>query len=106
MEKIEVDLNHLASFDKIAFRRYLGNFIYQKRTELGLTQQQLAEIVKISNQDMILIEKGKKNLSQENFDNLCEYLELDSETILNMSRITHVQYLMDFFRMIDENYPR
>ena len=60
----------------------MGTRIAQRRKELRLTQEQLAELVGISLQTVSNIELGKKAVRPENLANLCLCLGVSSDHIL------------------------
>ena len=60
----------------------MGIRIAQRRKELHLTQEQLAEKMGVSLQTISCIELGKKAIRPENLANLCICLDISSEYIL------------------------
>ena len=106
MQKVDLNISSLAGYDKDAFCRYFGLYVIERRMALSLSQLELAQSVGVKLRDIQLIENGKKFLDQETFEKICLKLNLNLDDVDNMGRITHAQYLMDFFRMMDENYPR
>ncbi|MBR6772369.1 MAG: helix-turn-helix transcriptional regulator [Clostridia bacterium] len=60
----------------------MGIRISQRRKELRLTQEQLAEKMGLSLQSISCIELGKKAIRPENLANLCTHLEVSSDYIL------------------------
>lgn len=60
----------------------MGIRIAQRRKELCLTQEQLAEKMGVSLQTISCIELGKKAVRPENLAKLCTYLEVTSDYIL------------------------
>ena len=60
----------------------MGVRIAQRRKELHLTQEQLAEKIGLSLQSVSCIELGKKAVRPENLANLCTYLDVSSDYIL------------------------
>lgn len=63
----------------------LGIRIKQKRIELNLTQEKLAELAKISTPYMGQIERGEKRLSLENFVNIANALNCSTDELLRKS---------------------
>lgn len=55
----------------------IGNFIKERRTSLNLTQEDLAELSKISARTIHLIEQGTGNPSFETLNNISEVLGLE-----------------------------
>ena len=60
----------------------MGIRIAQRRKELRLTQEQLAEKMGVSLQTISCIELGKKAVRPENLANLCTYLNVTADYIL------------------------
>ena len=60
----------------------MGVRIAQRRKELHLTQEQLAEKMGVSLQTISNIELGKKAIRPQNLVNLCSHLEVTSDYIL------------------------
>ena len=65
-----------------AFLTDMGKRIAQRRKELHLTQEQLAEKMGVSVQTISCIELGKKAVRPENLANLCTYLNVTADYIL------------------------
>ena len=63
----------------------LGIRIKQKRTELKLTQEKLAEKAKISTAYMGQVERGERRLSLENFVNIANALGCSTDELLRGS---------------------
>lgn len=68
--------------NKDTFLISMGIRIAQRRKELKLTQEQLAEKMGVSLQTVSCIELGKKAVRPENLANLCSYLNISSDYIL------------------------
>lgn len=60
----------------------MGSRIAQRRKELRLTQEQLAEKMGVSLQTVSCIELGKKGIRPENLANLCNFLNISADYIL------------------------
>lgn len=60
----------------------MGKRIAQRRKELHLTQEQLAEKMGVSLQTVSCIELGKKAIRPENLANLCTSLQVSADYIL------------------------
>ena len=60
----------------------MGVRIAQRRKELRLTQEQLAEKMGLSLQSISCIELGKKAIRPENLANLCTHLGITADYIL------------------------
>lgn len=65
-----------------AFLTDMGIRIAQRRKELRITQEQLAEKMGVSIQTISCIELGKKAIRPENLANLCTHLDITSDYIL------------------------
>lgn len=65
-----------------AFLVNMGIRIAQRRKELHLTQEQLADKMGVSLQTVSCIELGKKAVRPENLANLCTYLDVSADYIL------------------------
>lgn len=64
------------------FLSNMGIRISQRRKELHLTQEQLAEQMGVSLQTISCIELGKKAIRPENLANLCICLDVSADFIL------------------------
>lgn len=62
----------------------LGEYIRDRRTELGLPLRKVAETVKISTSTLSKIEKNERNLNPMMIDSLSSCLQLDKNTIFNL----------------------
>jgi len=60
----------------------MGGRIAQRRKELHLTQEQLAEKIGLSLQSVSCIELGKKAVRPENLAKLCHHLDVTADYIL------------------------
>ena len=60
----------------------MGVRIAQRRKELHMTQEQLAEKMGVSLQTVSCIELGKKAVRPENLANLCSHLGISADYIL------------------------
>ena len=67
--------------NKILYRD-MGRRIHNRRKELKLTQETLAEIMDVSVQMISNLELGKKAIRPENLIKLCEALNVSSDYIL------------------------
>ncbi len=64
------------------FLREIGLRIHSRRRELGLTQEQLAELMDVSIQMISNLELGKKAIRPENLARLCGVLDVSADYIL------------------------
>jgi len=72
------------------FLEKMGLRIAQRRKELRMTQEQLAENMDVSLQTISNIELGKKAIRPENLANLCINLDISSDYILYGKRSGHI----------------
>ena len=64
------------------FLTNMGIRIAQRRKELRITQEQLAEKMGVSIQTISCVELGKKAIRPENLANLCSHLNITADYIL------------------------
>ena len=64
------------------FLSSMGLRISERRKELNLTQEKLAEKMGVSLQTIFCIELGKKAIRPENLANLCLHLDVSADYIL------------------------
>lgn len=100
-----MEIDKLSSFNKRFFKKNLGLQIQQKRQELGYSYEYLSDLLGLTSRTIKMIENGQKSVTQDLFEDLIEVFKLDPNELLQISRITHVQYLMSFYKEIDENFP-
>ena len=101
-----MDVENLNQFNKRLFKKYLGIYIQQRRVQLKLSIEQLATATSLSDKKIKLLESGQGQVSQEIFDILCKFLQLDPIELINIGKITQIQHIMDMYKEIDEHYPR
>lgn len=102
-----VGLENFSQFNADLFYKLFGNYVRQKRSSLNLSFEDLsAKIYEFSSEDLKLIEAGSKTLTENQFNLLTEELKLDPSEVLNISRITQVQQIMELSREINELYPK
>ena len=82
----------------------MGVRIAQRRKELHLTQEQLAEKVGLSLQSISCIELGKKAIRPENLANLCSHLGVTADYILYGKR--NEQQMSDVVSKLSALAPR
>lgn len=100
-----MQIDKLSSFNKRFFKKILGLQIQQKRHELGYSHEFVSDLLGLTPKAIKMIESGQKCVTQDLFELLIEVFKIDSDELLEMSRITHVQYLMSLYKEIDENFP-
>ncbi|MBC7466988.1 MAG: helix-turn-helix transcriptional regulator [Bdellovibrio sp.] len=106
VEKVYMQLESLNQFNKRQFKKFFGLYMKRQRAELNVTIEYVAHLADINASDFKSIESGKKSMSQTEFESICKYLYLDLFEIENIYRITHAQYLMNVFKVIDGHYPK
>ncbi len=65
-------------------REYIANEVYELRTKHGVTQEVLAEAVRVSRQTIIAIEKGKYTPSVHLALTIAAYFKLPVEKIFTI----------------------
>ena len=99
-------LENLTQYDKPKFKELLGLYVKETRQSLKWTEQELAAHLNLPTCDILQIEAGKKTLTQDAFDYLRLSLNLNENDLSDIARITQVQMLMEFYREINEQYPK
>lgn len=61
----------------------IGNNIKTARTLKGITQEQLAEEMKVSDKFISMAERGASGLSIISIVNLCKFLDMEPNTLFN-----------------------
>ncbi len=77
----------------------IGNRIKAERKHLGITQEQLAEMVNVTTHYIYEIERGMKSMSIETLINLSQVLELSLDYIIFGNQRSS---LGELYRMLDE----
>jgi len=67
-----------------------GEYIKQKRTELGFPLRKVASHIDIDPSTLGKIEKDERQLNIEQLDNLCQILKADKNTLLNYHYSTRI----------------
>lgn len=101
-----MNLDALSQFNKREFGRLFGLYIKRQKLALHVTTEQLSESTGLPLKDIKMIESGRKRLSQSHFEIIVGVLQMDPAEILNLSKITHVEDILEFLREIDGFYPR
>lgn len=65
-------------------REYIANDVYELRNKCGITQEALAEALKVSRQTVIAIEKGKYTPSVHLAMTIAQYFKLPVEKIFKI----------------------
>lgn len=81
----------------------IGKRIASRRKQLGLTQEQVAELSGLSHQFFACVERGLKNIRAENVVKLSKALNVSADYIL-MGKSNHHdhEYLTDLMEPLDE----
>ena len=69
----------------------IGNRIYERRKQLRLTQEELAERADVSTQTVSTAELGKKALRPENIVKICAALEISTDYLL-LGKVTETDH--------------
>ena len=69
--------------NKAELLKRFGNNVKLERVKKDLTQEQLAEIMNVSQNYLSSVELGKENMSLAKVLELAEYLKTDIENLLN-----------------------
>lgn len=67
-----------------------GEYIKQRRTDLGFPLRTVASHINIDTSTLGKIEKDERSLSEEHFDNLSQILQADKKTLLNYHYSTKI----------------
>lgn len=73
--------------------KIIGNRLKAKRKELHITQDVMAEQLKITTFFISRIENGKANMSISVLNDLCSYLKLDMSEVVRGTNPSQVNYL-------------
>lgn len=101
-----MDLEKLVQFNKREFYRLFGNYIKHQRQTLALDFRHVSSLTGLPEQDLKLIECGKKKLSQAHLLALKGSLQLDDAELINLTRITQIDYILSVSKELDEFFPR
>jgi putative transcriptional regulator len=66
-------------------REYIANEVYELRNKSGVTQESLAEALRVSRQTVIAIEKGKYTASVHLALHIAHYFKLPVEKIFKIA---------------------
>ncbi len=77
----------------------IGSRVKAERKRLGLTQEQLSEMINVTPHYIYEIERGMKAMSMETLINLSETMELSTDYILFGNQRRN---LGEMYRMLDE----
>lgn len=105
-----MDLSHsidnLAEYRRSEFFQYVGRCFANKRVQLGISIDRLAQQTLIEANRIREIESEFSEISQQEFNALLMHLDIEIFQIHEICRITHAQYMLEFYRIVDENYPK
>lgn len=101
-----MNLETLNQFNKREFGRLFGLYVKRQKDILNLTSDKIAEDTGLTLKEVKMIESGRKRLSQNEFDTIVSVMQMDRGEILNLSKITHVENILNFLREIDGFFQR
>lgn len=96
-----MNLDSLIYYDKKQFRRLLGIYVREQRQAFGISKKTLSARLHVSPTVIASVENGTRKLTQELFADLITALTLDESKILEISKITEAQYLLEIYRLSD-----
>ena len=82
----------------------IGNRLYEKRKEKGLTQEKLAELIGVTPQMISYTEQGKKAIRPENLIKICKTLNVSADYLLMGKKPSDIAFVSDeaFKSLTDE----
>ncbi len=101
-----MNLETLNQFNKREFGRLFGLYMKRQKLLLNMSSEQIAANTGLALKDVKMIEAGRKRLSQSNFETIVTVMQMDRGEILNLSKITHVENILNFLREIDGFFQR
>lgn len=101
-----MNLETLNQFNKREFGRLFGLYMKRQKRLLNISSEKIAEDTGLTLKDVKMIEAGRKRLSQGNFETIVTVMQMDRGEILNLSKITHVENILNFLREIDGFFQR
>ncbi|MBL7557521.1 MAG: hypothetical protein JNM24_16955 [Bdellovibrionaceae bacterium] len=101
-----MNLETLNQFNKREFGRLFGLYVKRQKVILNVTSEKIAEDSGLTLKDVKMIEAGRKRLSQNDFEMIATVMQMDKGEILNLSKITHVENILNFLREIDGFFQR
>lgn len=97
-----MDLQKLTQYNEKLFFKYLGHYIAQKRQQFKLSLSELFENNELFDAYKLKsIESGELMLSQIEFDDIVDFFELDPSELLNIAKLTQVNYILELHSEID-----
>lgn len=101
-----MNIETLNQFNKREFGRLFGLYVKRQKVILNLTSEKIAEDCGLTLKEVKMIESGRKRLSQNEFETIASVMQMDKGEILNLSKITHVENILNFLREIDGFFQR
>jgi len=101
-----MNLENLNQFNKREFGRLFGLYMKRQKVFLNFSTEKIALDTGLTVKDVKMIEAGRKRLSQSDFETIITVMQMDRTEILNLSKITHVENILNFLREIDGLYQR
>ncbi len=86
-------------------RFILGQHLKQKRLLHEMSLDALALALQVDARTYRRIESGQTNISEEQFSQLQQLLQLDSQELLEIGRIAAVSRVNAYAKALDEGYP-
>lgn len=86
----------------LTHRGRIGYLIRQRRYEMGLSQEKLAEMVYVNRGAISLYELGKRSISTEILKDLCLALSLDSNELLGIKKTDAKEELLFLLKGIKD----
>ena len=101
-----MELNSLTFLNKKLSFKLLGNYINKQRMLFNYSIEDLAIYLNIDPNEFRQIESGKKFLTPNQFDLLKHYLEFDENELFELTYIVESKYLINMYKVLDENFPK
>lgn len=101
-----MNLQTLNQFNKREFGRLFGLYVKRQKLSLNVTSEKIAEDTGLTLKEVKMIESGRKRLTQNDIETIINVLQMDRTEILNLSKITHVENILNFLREIDGFFQR
>jgi transcriptional regulator with XRE-family HTH domain len=105
-KKRKMELNSLTFLNKKLSFKLLGNYINKKRLLFNYSIEDLSKYLNIDPNEFRKIESGKKFITQSQFDQLKQYLDFDQSELFELNYIVESKYLINMYKVLDENFPK
>jgi transcriptional regulator with XRE-family HTH domain len=88
------------------YTRYmLGLYLKRKRTEAGLSVEEVAGNLDLASRTYRKLEAGQMKIAAKHFAILQDLLKLDADDLIEIRKIVSVQYINDLSQVLSQNYP-